>query len=70
MRTLPIGVCALSAVLFVACGKRQVYEGLQARQRFECHKMPQSEIEECLNRASVSYEVYKQGRDEVMEGQE
>ncbi len=63
-------VCMLSVVLLVGCGSRQVYEGLQARQRVECHRGPQSEIEESLDRASVSYDVYQQGRDVVAEGKE
>lgn len=68
-RIKPIVVGALSIVLLFGCGNRQVYEGLQARQRFECHRVPQSEREECLHNASVSYDEYQQAREEVLEGQ-
>ena len=67
IRVVLITVCVLSVLLLFGCGKRQVYEGLQSRQRFECHRVPQSEIEECLDRASVSYDEYQQRIDELKE---
>ncbi len=65
MRTILILLCLLSTVLMYGCGTRQVYEGLQSRQRIECQNLPKSEYEECLDRVDVSHEEYKRHREDV-----
>ena len=67
MRNTLFVLCVLSALLIQGCGARQLYEGLQTSQRFECHKASQSDVDECLERADISYEEYQKDRKDAQE---
>jgi len=48
-----------------ACSSRQAYEAMQMRERNECLKVPESQYDECMERADESYDTYKQNREEL-----
>ncbi|ALO45094.1 hypothetical protein PS2015_407 [Pseudohongiella spirulinae] len=52
-------VYILFLVLFVGCSNRGIYESLQTRQKFECGRVPMSQLEQCLDRAGISYDEYQ-----------
>jgi len=46
-----------------ACSSRQAYEAMQTRERNECLKVPESQYQECMERASQSYDEFKRARE-------
>lgn len=58
-----IGMLAL--LLMQACSNRQVYDAMQARERNECMKVPESQYQECMERTHQSYDEFKRERDNM-----
>lgn len=46
------------------CSYKAVYDNIQINQRNECLKLPQAQYDECMERASKSYEEYEKEREE------
>lgn len=67
-RMASVSVIALLAALPAACTGRQVYEGLQERNRQQCYKLPQGEMARCLERSDIDYEDYRRQREEIVTG--
>jgi len=59
-----ICVAMLISLAAFACSNRQVYEAIQYNRQLECQKGPQSQYEECMERAGESYESYKKKREQ------
>jgi hypothetical protein len=59
---MKIILALLMMLVFSACSNRSIYEGLQASSRFDCGRLPISQYEECLERASKRYEQYERER--------
>ena len=55
----------LLMTLLVACSNKQAYNAVQANQRSQCQKLPNSEYEECKQREQLSYEQYQEERKKV-----
>lgn len=66
MLRISIFLWALVTVLIQGCGARQLYEGLQNSQRFECQKSSKYDIEACLESTDVNYEEYETERQDVL----
>ncbi|MGH1427770.1 MAG: hypothetical protein ACRBEE_07510 [Arenicella sp.] len=49
----------------IACSNKQVYDAVQANQRSQCKKLPNSEYEECKQREQLSYEQYQEERQKL-----
>ncbi len=49
--------CSL-CLLLAGCSNRQIYESVQADQRRKCQLLPETQIEECLQRHSQTYREY------------
>lgn len=62
-RILP-GLLILLSV--VACSNKGIYEANQHSQMLECQKLPQSQVQDCLDRVGVSYEEYERQRQQVL----
>lgn len=57
----------LVALFFLAgCGSQAVYDNIQLNNRRECEKLPPAQYEECMARASKSYEEYERDREEAV----
>lgn len=59
-------------VLFVmivlsACSNKAIYDNAQRNNRNACAKLPPADYDECIKRASKSYEQYEQERREALE---
>ena len=52
----------------VGCTSKGFYEANQMGNRYDCFKLPPSEIEACIERRNKPYEDYEREREEVMEG--
>lgn len=52
------------SLLFIGCSNKAVYDNMQLNNRRACDKVPSSQYEECIERASKAYEEYKRERDE------
>jgi len=52
------------AFFLAGCSNRAVYENIQINNRNVCFKVPQSQYEECIERANKSYEEYERERKE------
>lgn len=64
MKTILLNIIFLA---LAGCTTIAAYEGVQARNRLECSKLPPSQYEECINNANKSYEEYKHEREEAIE---
>ena len=53
-------------VVIAGCSNRGAYEGIQASNRNECLKVPESEYDECMENASKSYNEYERERKEAL----
>jgi hypothetical protein len=56
----------LVLIILCGCSYRGAYEGIQARNRNECSKLPPSQYDECMRKANKSYDDYERERKEVM----
>lgn len=54
------------SLIIVGCSNRAVYENIQLNNRRACNDVPASQYDECIERASKTYEEYKMERDEAM----
>jgi hypothetical protein len=60
------GLLLLSfAALLAACSERAVYDNLQHNNRLQCDKVPLSEYDACVERASKPYDDYERERREL-----
>ncbi|TFH73788.1 hypothetical protein E3V39_11470 [Gammaproteobacteria bacterium LSUCC0112] len=48
-----------------ACSNRGAYEAFQANNRQQCFKLPMSQRDDCLDRASKPYNTYERERREA-----
>ncbi|MED5388622.1 MAG: hypothetical protein VX793_07195 [Pseudomonadota bacterium] len=48
--------------LLAACSEKAVYDNLQHNNRLQCDKVPLSEYDACMERASKPYEDYERER--------
>lgn len=55
----------LNVLLLTACSGKGTYEMIQENNRWECHKQPPSEYEECIERSNKSYDQYEKERREL-----
>ena len=53
-------------LLLVGCSNKAVYDNIQLNNRNECNKVPPSQYEECIDRASKPYKEYKREREEAI----
>lgn len=60
-----ITVCLVFLVL-AGCSNRGIYEGIQAGNRNECLRLPPSQYDDCMKRASKSYDEYDRERKEIV----
>ncbi len=51
---------------FFGCSNKAVYDNMQLNNRRACDKVPPSQYEECIDRASKTYEEYERERNEEM----
>ena len=57
------------AVLAAACSNQAWYEGLKQSQRRECYRLPQSEVQQCLDEVNrVTYDEYRKEREALKRG--
>jgi len=59
----------MTPLLIIGCNSQQVFEGIKARNQNECYTLPESQQQECLEAADVSFEEYQRQRKEVKEQQ-
>jgi PBP1b-binding outer membrane lipoprotein LpoB len=52
--------------LLAGCSNKAVYDNIQRINRNDCNKVPPSQYEECIDRASKSYEEYKRERERAI----
>jgi hypothetical protein len=52
----------IAVLMLSACTNRGAYEAMQASERFECHKVPTSQYDECMEKLNTSYEQYERER--------
>ena len=64
---LVVFLLLVSQVILGACSHRGVYENLRLHQRNECLKELPARQQECLERASKSYEAYQLERRQAVE---
>jgi hypothetical protein len=57
---------SIFALLLSGCSNKAVYDNIQINNRNECNKIPPSQYEECVDRASEPYEEYKRERAEAI----
>lgn len=58
----------ISIVFFLqACTSQQLHTLFQGKQQNDCQTVPNSQYEECIERANESYEEYSSKRKEVIE---
>jgi len=58
-------LASMSLLLTTGCSSHQVFESIKARNQNECYTLPESQREECLDVADISYEEYNRQRKEV-----
>ena len=64
---MKIYLVILIALLVGACSNKAVYDNFQLNNRNDCAKLPPSQYEECMERASKSYDEYERERKEALE---
>ena len=62
---MKIFLCLFLTVLIIGCSNKAVYDNIQMNNRNECKKLPQSQYEDCMEKANKSYEEYERERKEV-----
>jgi len=64
-----IAVLTGLVLLVAACTKEAWYQGVQDSRRQECFRLPQGEVQDCLDRVnSIGYQQYRREREEMGEG--
>ena len=53
--------------LISACSNRAIYDGFQYSNRNDCTKLLQTQYEECMQRADMSFHEYETERKEALE---
>ncbi len=53
-------------LLFVGCSNKAIYDNIQLNNRNECNKVPPSQYDECIERASKTYEEYERERNDTI----
>jgi hypothetical protein len=56
---LAVGLCS--------CTSKEVYNSVQANQRYECNKLQTVQRQECLQRLEPSHEKYEEERKKLLE---
>jgi hypothetical protein len=61
---IPLLVCCL--LVAGGCSSRAWYDGLKEQRRSDCYKenMSQKDIDDCLERNSMSYDEYERNRND------
>ena len=52
-------------LLIGACSNKAIYDNIQFNNRSDCAKLPTSQYDECIERASKSYDEYERERKEA-----
>jgi hypothetical protein len=65
MKMSKMTVCMV-ALLLTGCSNKAVYDSIQFNNRNECNKVPPSQYEECIERASRPYEEYESEREKAI----
>ena len=60
-KTLVVGVLILCG----GCASRDLYDGVQASNRFECNMLPPSQYKACISQATRSYDDYERERQAI-----
>ena len=50
-------------LLICSCSNQQIYDNARLNNERECYQRPDSQVEECLQANSQSYEEYQRERD-------
>jgi len=56
----------LCFIVLPGCTDRQIYSAIQTNQRNECFMLPESQINQCLERTGAPYDQYQQDRNEAL----
>lgn len=56
----------LTVLTVIGCSSRQIYDSFQYNQRNECVKLPESQYDECMQRASKPFDRYEKERSETL----
>ncbi len=62
-----IGVLCLVLAALMGCSSRAVFENAQHNKRNECQRLPPSQYDACMERASQTFDEYRKARDEVID---
>jgi len=57
----------MTIISITGCGNRAIYDNIQLNNRHDCAKLPISQYDECMERASKSYDEYEKERQENLE---
>lgn len=57
----------LLVMLLQGCSFKHVYQAIQNNQKQACYELPNDSFDECMRRFSMSYEVYQQRREELVQ---
>ena len=55
----------ITTIFLTACSQKAVYDNIQLNNRIQCDKVPLSEYDDCMSRASKPYEDYERERQEA-----
>ncbi len=60
-------IMLLIGLVFVlqACSNQQLYQAVNNSARQQCLNLPQSEVQECLDRNNTSYDGYQRQKGEI-----
>jgi len=50
-----------------ACSNKQIYESTQLNRQNECYKLPDAQIDECMEQHKKSFDEYDRKRQELLE---
>jgi hypothetical protein len=69
MKTGSVTLMSLLTTLLLSagCTSQQAFEGIKAKNRNDCYNLPDSQQEECLKAADVSFEEYQRRLKEIEE---
>ena len=64
---MKIYLILLITLLIGACSNKAMYDSFQYSNRNDCMKLPQTQYEECMQRANMSFHEYEMERKEAIE---
>jgi len=63
---MKIYLVTVVVLLIVACSNKAIYDNIKLNNRNDCAKLPQSQYDECMERANKSYDEYERKRKEAL----